>query len=201
MKFKNKADIALLIGLILTIAFSDFSEFKTNYEKLRTNVLRMHILANSDSEEDQNIKLKVRNALLSASEELFENCETKQELINRAKEVKNQIIEIANKTLAENGFTYTADAEVLNMHFDNRIYDDITMPAGEYETIRVTLGEAEGKNWWCVMYPPLCLPYAFGEDTVDTQYFTPEEVDILKQPKKYKAKFKILEILKKYNLI
>jgi stage II sporulation protein R len=197
MRLKNKADIALLIGLILTIAFSDFSAFKSNYEKLRADVLRMHILANSDSEADQEVKLKVRNALLTASEELFQNCETKQELISRAKSVKSQIVKIANRTLAENGFAYTADVEVVNMYFDDRIYDDITMPAGEYETIRVTLGEADGKNWWCVMYPPLCLPYAFGENTVDTQYLTPEEIDILKQPKKYKAKFKILEIFKK----
>ncbi|MDR0918665.1 MAG: stage II sporulation protein R [Oscillospiraceae bacterium] len=198
---KLKIDIALLIGLIITLALSDFTAFKENYDDLQNDVLRMHILANSDSEQDQSVKLKVRDALLKASDELFEGCNTQEELLSKAKTAKAKITEIANKVLKENGFDYTATVEVVNMHFDDRVYEDITMPAGEYEALRITLGEASGHNWWCVMYPPLCLPYAFGENEMDIQYFTAEEVDILKKPQKYHAKFKFLEILRKYGIV
>jgi stage II sporulation protein R len=248
---RRKLDIALLIGLVLTLLVSDFTAFKQNYDNLQKDVLRMHILANSDSKQDQAVKLKVRDELLKNSEILFEGCDTMEELTARANDVKDKIVEIANGVLAENGFSYTASCEVTNMEFDDRVYGELTMPAGEYEAVRVTLGNADGKNWWCVMYPPLCIPYVTGfeeiekpekdtentnniestkstkntestenanttdtsqttnpsnitpspeneSQTITTQneenYFTDGELDIMKKPKKYKIKFKIVEL-------
>lgn len=202
MLLRNKINIALLIGLILTLIISDFTSFTENYKNLQTDVLRMHILANSDSETDQNLKLLVRDELLRYSEEFFGDCNTMDELLIRAESVKDKITDIANSVLSANGADYTAACEVVKMEFDDRYYDlpegGATMPAGNYEAVRITLGDAGGKNWWCVMYPALCLPYVTEKPADCSEFFTDEQIDIMKNPKKYKAKFKILELWEKY---
>lgn len=146
----KKIFYALFISLMVSMAVTAYSD--GIQEDLQSNLVRLHIIANSDSDEDQAVKLKVRNAVLA---------ETEKELEISAKEeiVKNldKFEEIANEVLAANGFPYTARAVYGKFDFPKKEYKNITLPAGEYFGVRLILGEGEGHNWWCVMYPPLCV--------------------------------------------
>lgn len=195
----KKTDIILLSGLIGAIIFSNFAHFEATLSNIENDVLRMHILANSDSEEDQQLKLKVRDRLLEHSSEIFGECENLEEMESCAEEKLDYINNIVLDVIDENGFDYAAESNLVNMEFDDRIYGDMTMPAGDYEALRITIGEAEGHNWWCVMYPPLCIPAA---ETVEADsntaeaYFSQDEIDIMENPEDYQVKFKCVELYK-----
>jgi stage II sporulation protein R len=133
--------------------------------------LRLHILANSDTEQDQRIKMEVRDAVLLATQAGIEACDTEAQ----AEEYVNDNIEIilitANEVLKENGAPYCAYAQVGTYHFPERTYQDVTYPEGDYRALRIVLGEGKGRNWWCVMFPPLCITEIAGEDAEYTSFF------------------------------
>lgn len=191
-------------GLVLTIMISNIGSFISDGKKLdelRNSVLRLHILANSDSESDQQLKLMVRDALLERSDDIFGDADTLESAEENVREKLSLIVEIAEETLAEHGCTDKVNAELADMYFDQRSYGDITMPAGEYTALRVTIGSAQGHNWWCVMYPPLCIPAACEEEISDdknteSEFFDGEEQDILYNPEKYEVRFAIWDKLK-----
>ena len=160
-------------------------------EDIESEVLRLHILANSDSEEDQTLKLKVRDGLLAYSETLFQNAATKAEAETIAKENLAQIQSEAEKIIRENGYDYGVQVYIKNMSFNTRVYGDVTLPAGNYDAIRVVIGAGEGHNWWCVMFPPLCLPSATGTEL--NTVLNDEEQKIVTD-EHYTFKFKIVEI-------
>lgn len=189
----RKLEAAMCLGLILTIFMGSFSGFLKKLENLQHDVLRLHILADSDSEEDQNLKLKVRDRLLAESENLFQGCETLDEMKERAVEKQETIRLLAQDVLTENGCDDEVSVQLVQMEFDTREYEEITMPAGYYDALRILIGKAEGHNWWCVMYPPLCLPVSEPE-----AYFDTDTVEILEQPQKYEVKFKCAEIWNKF---
>ncbi len=180
---------AMCLGLILAIFFGSFSGFAKKLENLQHDVLRLHILANSDSEYDQNLKLKVRDRLLEESENLFQGCKTLEDMKKRASEQTDTIRMIAKSVLEENGCQADVAVQLAQMKFDTRQYDELTMPAGYYDALRILIGKAEGHNWWCVMYPPLCLPVAEPEI-----YFDTDTVEILENPQKYEVKLKCVEL-------
>lgn len=193
-------------GLVLAILISNAGSFirdGKSLDRLRGSVLRLHILAESDSDEDQRLKLLVRDELLES--DIFGGAETLEEAEAIAAERLPDIIDIAERTLRENGCTAKVTAELADMHFDSRVYGDITMPAGDYRALRVSIGNAKGHNWWCVMYPPLCLPAACeaGEETVTEnksaeELFDEKELDILTKPKKYEVRFAIWDKIKNW---
>ncbi len=203
---KKHIDIILAGGLVLSILISNGASVIRDgrqLDKLRGSVLRLHILAESDSEHDQNLKLKVRDGLLESG--IFETAETLEEAEAIAAESLDEIEEKAEDILRKNGCNLPVSAELADVVFDERVYGDITMPAGEYRALRVKIGSAQGKNWWCVMYPPLCLPAActVGEKSDEVEksdeaeeYFTDEEKDILHHPKKYEIRFAIWDKIK-----
>ena len=121
------------------------------------SVFRLHVIANSDSKEDQGLKYIVRDNLLSYMNEICSNCETKQEAINIVTENKDKFEEIAKSTIKEQGFSYDVKINIGNFEFPTKNYGDISLPAGYYDALRVEIGEAKGQNWWCVMFPPLCF--------------------------------------------
>ena len=173
--------------------------FEKKLDKIEHEVLRMHILANSDTEYDQNLKLKVRDKLLENSDEIFGGCENLEEMKIRANEKLDEINDIVLDVIHANGYNYTVQTQLVNMEFDAREYGDITMPAGKYDALRVTIGEAEGHNWWCVMYPPLCIPAAEkveSDEQAAEDYFEAEELDIMKNPDKYEVRFKCVELFR-----
>jgi stage II sporulation protein R len=192
-------EAAALCGLIITIFITSLTTFAADYNNITDKILRFHILANSDSVADQALKLEVRDAVLSGTANIFENPRNKEEAVAAAKKALPEICRIAEETIANAGFDYVVSAEVTEMEFDTRVYGDITMPAGDYTAIRVTIGEAEGKNWWCVMFPQLCLPAFTKEEAIDVfnNYLTESEKDILRNPRKYKGKFFFVELWKK----
>ena len=168
-----------------------------DYNEITENVFRLHILANSDSEEDQALKLKVRDEILSRTSYIFEGAGS---ALNAAEAAEINIGEIeaaARETVLSSGYDYDVRCEVTDMYFTKRVYDNITMPEGYYKALRVNIGEAEGKNWWCVMFPPLCLPAVTNIDDVLADYngvFTEEEIEMLQSPDKYEVKFYFVEL-------
>lgn len=193
----NRLLIAMITGLIFTlsVSFSDIMEFKKNLGNIESNVLRLHIIANSDSEQDQSLKLMVRDGILSGYSEIFENSDGIDEIVATAKEHLSEIEKTAEKIIRENGFFYDVSCEVVKMDFDKKDYENFTMPKGFYNALRIKIGSAEGKNWWCVMYPPLCVPATTEADL--SEYLTEEEIDIITNPKRYEVRFKCVEIYEK----
>lgn len=189
------AELAMLLGMAFSVFCAGFCGFAEDCRGITQTVFRLHILANSDSEEDQSLKLKVRDAVLEENSYIFENCKSAEEAAAEARKHMDEIKASAEKVLEENGAGYGAECGVAKMRFDDRVYGDLTVPAGEYLALRVTLGEAEGKNWWCVMFPPLCLPAVSGEAAEEA--FSPEELDILENRESYECRFYFLELLEK----
>lgn len=146
----NKLIYAALISLLLSITVTAYSD--TIQEDLQSGIVRLHILANSDSDTDQEVKLKVRNAILSEMDEKIKT-ESKSEITGNLDEIEK----IANRVLEENGFQYSAKAVYGKFDFPKKEYKNMTLPAGKYYGVRIILGEGAGHNWWCVMYPPLCV--------------------------------------------
>ena len=186
----KKLEMAAALGLILAIAMGDVSDVAAHLHKLEQGVLRLHILADSDSDEDQARKLLVRDALLEQSEELFAGCETLEEMKARAVEEQETIRLLAKTTLEANGCNDDVRVQLVQMTFDEREYEEITMPAGCYDAVRILIGEAKGHNWWCVMYPPLCLPAACEPE----ECFDAETTDLLREPEQYEVKLKCVEL-------
>ncbi len=192
-------DIALITGLMGAIVFTNTAQLGNTVRGLEKEVLRMHILANSDSEEDQSLKIAVRDRLLEKSDELFSGCETLDEMKRKAIEEKDRINSIAQEVIHEKGYDYPSETELVNMEFEAKQYDDITMPAGNYDALRVTIGKADGHNWWCVMYPPLCIPAAEEvrtDEETKAKHFSDDELDIMKKPEEHRIGFKCIEIFK-----
>lgn len=199
---RRKHELILAAGLALTILISNTVGFVRDglaLDRLRGSVLRLHILAESDSERDQTLKLRVRDALLESG--ILDGADSLAEAEDIAADRLPDIERIAETVLRANGCELPVEAELADTEFDVRTYGDITMPAGTYRALRVKIGSAKGHNWWCVMYPSLCVPAAC-EVTDDKQEelrrFDDKELDILYEPQKYEVRFaiwdKIMEI-------
>lgn len=170
-------------------------------EEIYDKVVRLHVLANSNSEEDQAVKLAVRDAILDMTVPLLQDCQTKEEAVFLLEENRELLTETAQAVLREEGFEDTVRIEMGLEDYPTRTYDSLCFPAGEYVSMRVELGEAEGQNWWCCLFPPLCLGAATvnerdAEDACISVGFTPTQYKIITESDKpvYKARFKILEL-------
>lgn len=162
---ENLLKTSLCLSLLVSIFLSNFSAFARDCEEIRESTLRLHILASSDSEEDQRLKLLVRDEILKTTGELFLSSKDKNESIKKAQENMDSVLDVARSVLRENGCNYTVSGEIVEMFFENRSYGDITLPAGRYNALRIIIGEGKGKNWWCVLFPPLCIPSATKTDS------------------------------------
>ncbi len=154
-KVKMVIILSFLLFIYTTIcAFSYAQNISTD---IANNVFRLHVIANSDSEEDQNLKYKVRDNLLSYMNKICGNCKTKQEAISLVEKNKENFKQIALDTIKNEGYSYNVNINIGNFEFPTKNYGDISLPAGFYDALRVEIGEAKGHNWWCVMFPPLCF--------------------------------------------
>ena len=181
------------IFLICVIAICAVTPAVAMSEDISNNVLRIHIIANSDSTEDQALKLKVRDKVVSLSEALYADCSSLDEAIVVTNENLDIIRDTAQKTLAFNGCEYEARAYITEEYFSTRYYDNFTLPAGMYNSIKIEIGEAKGKNWWCVMFPTVCIS-GCTDDFDET--LTEEEKKMLTSGK-YIVRFKAVEIYEK----
>lgn len=160
---KFKTDIIMAAGIAAALLLSGFKGFAAQCESVQSAVLRLHIPANSDSEYDQQLKLRLRDFVLEEYSSRL-SCESSvQQAIAQTAELLPEIEQSCNEFLTAEGAPYGAKAELCRMHFNTRVYDNVTLPAGEYTALRITLGSGEGQNWWCVMFPPLCIPAASEE--------------------------------------
>ena len=146
----------LFLLVILVLAKSQNGEAKVQ-EGIADQIIRFHVLANSDSEEDQTVKLKVKTKVVEYLQKQLTNCQSKEEAKAILRANFGKIQEIATRVLEKEGFCYSVKVELATTYFPVKVYGDLTFPEGDYEALRVLLGEAEGKNWWCVMFPSLCF--------------------------------------------
>lgn len=161
--------IAVIIGIIYTYLAGVRTEASDIQKEIAENVLRFHVIANSDSEEDQALKMKVKEAVISYLEEdLNQENLSLEETKAIVEEKKEDVIRLAEQVIRENGYDYSVSAELTKDYFPIKAYGDAVLPAGEYEAFRIEIGDSKGKNWWCILYPPLCF--------VDVTYgYVPEE--------------------------
>lgn len=149
--------LALLVSVPLALNYARKAE-ETLSEELAPQILRFHVLANSDSEKDQDLKLEVKQLLIDTMYEDLENKDlSKDELIAYVKEHKEALENTAEAYILSRGFSYSADIRIEKCYFPTKLYGDVTFPCGTYDAVRVLIGNGEGKNWWCVLYPPLCF--------------------------------------------
>ena len=184
------AELSVLCGMLCTI-FISLAGFEEKCDALRNGVLRLHIIANSDSEADQAVKLLVRDRILTEAA-IFAEADGLAAAESAASAALPDITAAATAVLTENGFTYGAVAEVGESYFETREYEDFTLPAGNYRSLIIKLGKAEGKNWWCVVFPSVCLPAASKARLSDS--VEGKAAEIAETPNKYIMRFKAVEL-------
>lgn len=178
--------------LICSLACLYQLPFSVTCNELRKDTVRLHVVANSDFEEDQEVKLCVRDAILEQTDNTLFDASSRADVLADIEQNLDAFEEIAKEVLRKKGFDYGARAYVVDMFFDQRSYGGITMPAGEYTALRIELGEASGKNWWCVLYPSLCVP-SVSRREIETA-LGGDETQLLMEDTKYEIRFKIEEL-------
>jgi len=152
------------------------------------------VLANSDSDADQALKLKVRDSITAKAAGLFDVAGDEQDAIETARAHLPELQQAAEQRILSEGYNYPVEVEIVHMYFTTRTYDAGTLPAGMYDAVRVTIGEGKGHNWWCVVFPPICVATATdGAKKLDDVLNTKGQ-DIVEQPQKYEVRFKAVEI-------
>ena len=157
MKKKLSFIFIIIILLLIYVFLLSFDYVKSVSNNLSNNVFRLHIIANSDSSEDQSLKLKIRDNIISYMNDLTSNYSNKKEVLTSVSNNINTFKEIALNTIKENGYNYDVNIEIGNFYFPTKSYGDISFPAGNYDTLKIEVGKAVGQNWWCVLFPPLCF--------------------------------------------
>lgn len=203
-----KKFLLVFLLLILFIFFSIISYATTISNSLGDNIFRLHILANSDSEEDQSLKLKVRDNIIKYLENLCDNCKSKTEYLSIVNNNMDNLKNIAKQTIIENGYDYPITIEIGNFYFPTKHYGNISYPAGYYDGLKIKIGNAEGQNWWCSLFPPLCFTDV-SSGIIDSQAsqtlennISSEEFSIVSSDNTiYKFKFKLIEFLNEKNIL
>lgn len=196
-------NIIILLTLLICFIFVSMSSYaNTVSSDLSNNFFRLHIIANSDSNVDQELKLKVRDSIISYINTLEYQNLSKEQIISLTKENLEELQDIVNECIKSNGFNYTCNLEIGNFYFPTKYYGNISLPAGYYDGLKINIGNAEGKNWWCSLYPPLCFTDMStgviddtGEKILKNNLTNDEYLLITKGDEKIKIKFKIVEIL------
>ena len=192
---KHKKEIKLAVALALAVSILlGLSSFEARCEELRQNVFRLHIIANSNSEFDQALKLKVRDAVINETGDIYDRCLDPQSAKEAAIKNKERIYNAAKSVINDAGMDYEVEIEIDTAFFDTRHYETFSLPAGEYEALNIRIGEAKGKNWWCVMYPSLCIASSGAEIT---DVVSEDSAEIANNPQNYVMRFKIVEIYEK----
>ena len=177
------------------VAFTVVCAFPTRGESaIYDDVLRFHVIAESDTEEAQSLKLMVRDAALEYISERMTDCTTVSEACERVEENLDGIENTAEECARKNGYAGKVKAYLTKEEYPRRVYGDAVMPAGEYTSLRIVIGEGEGHNWWCVLFPTLCTGFSYSEEYIQTG-FTPEEYRMITGGDRFKVKLRILEVI------
>ena len=210
-KIKVRLSILVLsliaVMSIMSISISgEVKKISTASEDYKNKLIRFHVIANSDSDEDQNLKLKVRDAVIDYLQPKLELSSSIEESETIIKSEYKELENISKNIVLENGYKYDISVGIDYSTFPTKQYSNVVLPAGEYKALRIIIGEGKGKNWWCVMFPPLCFVDE-QSSIIDTEtnkklreILTEEEYELIaqnnkKQVNKVEVKFKIVEIL------
>lgn len=189
--------IGLLAIVLIGLACASIAVTEHRLTTLEQGILRLHILANSDSDIDQILKIQVRDALLAQSEMWMYQANSEAEAAWQIQRHLDAIKMIAVRTLRENGCADTVKAMLCDTYFPVRTYGNVTLPAGIYHALRIEIGAAEGHNWWCVMYPSLCVPaVSCDAKTQMSGEFDASICDMTENPSRYTVRFKCVEIVR-----
>lgn len=192
---------------IMSISISgEVKKISTASEDYKNKLIRFHVIANSDSDEDQNLKLKVRDAVIDYLQPKLEFSNSIEESESIIKSEYKELENISKNIILENGYKYDVSVGIDYSTFPTKQYSNVVLPAGEYKALRIIIGEGKGKNWWCVMFPPLCFvdeqSSIIDTDTDEKlrEVLTEEEYELIaqnnkKQVNQVEVKFKIVEIL------
>lgn len=192
MSFSGKIRISIAIGIVTAVIFSICSFAKTS-EEIRSDVLRLHVIANSDSSVDQNLKLRLRDYILEEGEDIFDGSVNVENAVKKIEPKLAELEKSADTFVRNAGFDYDVKITLSNEYFTTRTYESVTLPAGKYLALRVVIGSGEGHNWWCVMFPPMCVPAADKKDEIEN-VFTDKEIKLVESKPKYEPRFKVVEI-------
>ena len=206
---KVKIIVILTILVFIYICICAISYVNAVSYDISNNVFRLHVIANSDSDEDQNLKYKVRDSLIEYMNIICKDAKNKEEAILIAKNHKEDFYKIAKDTIEINGYNYDVQIEIGNFNFPTKTYGDISLPSGYYDAIRVKIGKATGLNWWCVMFPPLCFVNISSGIVPDDskeklkESLEEESFNIIsnKNDQNIKFKFKLIELFNFGNLL
>ena len=190
-----KKAIACGLAVVVLLCFLTSIVLMAEAEELSDKMIRLHVIANSDSEEDQALKLAVRDAVLSYVTDKLESADDREEARAVLEENLDEIAALAEEVISEYGYTYEAAAEIGMEEYPTREYDTFSLPAGRYLSLRLTLGEGKGRNWWCVVFPPVCLSSASREELA-VMDFTSSEIDLMTAENTgYVLRFRLVELL------
>lgn len=190
---KKKLLVFVPIFLCALLVVVSITPTITMSESISQKVFRLHILANSDSDEDQQLKLRVRDKILQESEKMFSSCNSVDEAINISRESIDKLKNISRQVIAYYNYDYDVRAYVTKEYFETREYDNFTLPAGIYDCLKIEIGQGKGHNWWCVMYPSVCISGC----TDDFDSTLTEDEKRLIESDNYVIKFKVVEIYEK----
>ncbi|OKZ61035.1 MAG: stage II sporulation protein R [Clostridium sp. CAG:354_28_25] len=212
MKKKLNFILILTILIFLYIVLLSFNYSQAISYNLSDSVFRLHIIANSDSSADQELKLKVRDKIIEYMNTLTSSSSDKKDVISMVNNHLDSFKEIALNTIKENGYNYDVNIEIGNFHFPTKSYGDISFPAGNYDALKIEIGDAIGQNWWCVLFPPLCFVNSstgvVPDDSKNTlkENINSESYEIISEGNNsndntsdIKIKFKIIEFLNNFS--
>lgn len=192
MSLSKKIKISVTVGIVVAILFSICSFAKTS-EEIRSDVLRLHVIANSDTSVDQNLKLRLRDYILQEGKDIFNGSVNVENAVKKIEPVLPELEKLAKAFVNQAGFDYDVKISLSNEYFTTRTYETVTLPAGKYLALRVVIGSGEGHNWWCVMFPPMCVPAADKKDEIEN-VFSEKEIKLVESKPKYEPRFKVVEI-------
>lgn len=185
-------EIICFLSLLVCIIYSTIS-FDSQCDDIRQNVLRLHVIANSDSARDQELKCTVRDELLKSGTFAVGTSQNKHQA---QKAIENNLSSLQHKAqqkVYDCGFGYDVKVETGKSYFPTKQYDDITLPAGYYDAVKVIIGQGQGQNWWCVMFPCLCIPAATKNEINLEDILEEEQMKIVKKNEKYEVRFWLVE--------
>ena len=185
--------IFIFIAVIAFLVINSYIPTKEECD-IYNSTVRLHVIANSDSEDDQSLKLKVRDKIIERMSTY--NAKSKEEALSYIENDKDNLKKIAEECIKSQGFNNPVEIQIGEEAYPTREYEDFSLPAGKYTSLRIIIGEGKGQNWWCVLYPPLCTSYAieYGDDSVDVGLTKEQYNFITGYDKEYKVKFKLLEM-------
>ena len=205
MKFFKRFCILIFLLILYTfIAATSYASIVCT--NISDNIFRLHVIANSNSTEDQGLKYIVRDAVLEFIDTISKDAKNKEDIIKIVQENISKIKEVAQNTVCEEGYSYNVEVEIGNFNFPTKTYGDISFPTGYYDALRIKIGNADGQNWWCVMFPPLCfIDVSSGIVPDESKEILEENLSleefklISSNGEETKIKFKVIELLQNMN--